>query len=145
MLAGIALGVLAFWFFTTQPEARNAATDAARKVRTTVDQFRVDDIKEELARTGSVVREKARSAGNAISDAASDARITASIKAKFLTDSDLPALQISVSTTDGMVTLSGKAPSAAIISKAVRIAFDIDGVVKVFSTIQVPPSTTAKP
>ncbi|MBM3846624.1 MAG: BON domain-containing protein [Verrucomicrobia bacterium] len=44
-----------------------------------------------------------------------------------------------------MVTLSGRAPSAEMVSRAIRIAFEIEGVVKVFSTIQIPPVPSSRP
>jgi hypothetical protein len=66
-----------------------------------------EDIKEELARSGQVVRRKAQETGRAIADATSDARITAAIKGKLLAHPELSAFSISVNTTDGVVTLAG--------------------------------------
>ena len=95
------------------------------------------DIKDELARTGQVVRRKAEEAGHAIADATADARITAAIKAKLLTTRDLSGLNISVNTTDGVVTLSGAVPSIDAISKAMLVAMETDGVKQVISALQV--------
>ena len=103
------------------------------------DHLGVEEVKAELAKTGAVVREKARRAGASISDAAANARITGLIKAKFLTDAELPSMQLGVDTTDGVVTLSGKVHSVEAVTRAVRLAFDTDGVQKVYSTIQVVP------
>jgi hyperosmotically inducible protein len=87
-----------------------------------------------------VVRRKAKEAGQAISDATADARITAAIKGKLVT-SDLPGLSISVNTTAGVVTLSGTVPSAEAISKAMLVAMETDGVKEVISTLQVKPKS----
>ena len=67
--------------------------------------MRPEDIKEDLARGGQIVRRKAREAGQAIADATADARITTAIKGKLLANRDLSALSISVNTTGGVVTL----------------------------------------
>ena len=96
-----------------------------------------DAIKDEMVRTGKVIRTKAQEAGHAIADATADARITAAIKAKLLGDQHLASLSISVSTTNGLVTLSGTATSAENISRAIQIAMETDGVTQVISTVQV--------
>ena len=103
--------------------------------------LRPEDIKEDLARSGQVVRRQARDAGKAIADATADARTTAAIKTKFLGDRNLSALSISVNTTAGIVTLSGTAPSAEAISRAMLLAMETDGVREVISTLQVKPPT----
>ncbi len=98
-----------------------------------------NDIREELARTGRIVRQKASQAGKVIADSTADARTTAAIKAKLLANRDLSGLSISVNTTDGIVTLSGSVPAAEDIGKAMVVALDTDGVKQVISTIQVKP------
>ncbi|HEX3987877.1 MAG TPA: BON domain-containing protein, partial [Verrucomicrobiae bacterium] len=75
-----------------------------------------------------------------ISDAAADARITAAIKAKLVGDPDLSAVAISVSTTDGCVTLSGSASSPDNIRKAMTLAYNTEGVNQVVSTLLVKPN-----
>ena len=99
-----------------------------------------DNIKDELSRTGKVIRRKSESVGHAISDAAADARITAAIKAKLVADPDLSAVAISVSTTDGCVTLSGSASSPDNIRKAMTLAYETEGVNQVVSTLLVKQS-----
>lgn len=140
VLVGVVIGVAGFWFVTTgrfQTGSFSGRSLSSSVAKTLSDSFRVEDIKEELARTGAIVREKAKQAGTSISDAASNARITGTIKARMLTERDLPAFQIGVDTTDGVVTLSGKVDTVENVAKAVRIAFDVDGVKKVYSTLQV--------
>src|SRR5438105_14657118 len=113
LIIGILIGAAAFWFYTTN-QGKSAAhnsgeqiQNATKSARDTVQDklkdldLRSDDIKDELARSGKVVRRKAREAGQAIADATADARITGAIKAKRLADRDLSALSIAVNTTDG--------------------------------------------
>src|ERR1700677_402741 len=96
-----------------------------------------DNIRDELAHTGTVIRRKGNAVGAALSDVAADTRITADIKAKFVADPDLSAVAISVSTTGGCVTLAGSASSPGDISKAMTLAYDTPGVTQVISTLQV--------
>src|SRR6185437_13172294 len=100
-----------------------------------------EDITNELARTGKVMREKANTAGKALKDATADGRVTAAIKAKYVKDPDLSAWDIHVSTTDGVVTLSGTVNSPDLIGKAMELALDTDGAQQVISTLQVKPKT----
>src|SRR5688572_19939546 len=148
-IAGLAVGGFAVWYFQddrAQGRARlerDSISGAGERVRTTVQdkvgEIRTEDIKRELERAGLVVREKLTKAGEVISDATADARITAAIKGKFLKEPGLSSLSISVDTTDGLVTLSGTARSHEEVTRAVRIALDTDGVKKVVSTLQVRP------
>ena len=96
-------------------------------------------MKDELARTGQVVRRKAQQAGQAIADATADSRMTGLIKAKLLVNHDLSSREFSVTTTAGVVTLSGTAASAEDISKVILLAMDTDGVREVVSKLQVAP------
>src|SRR6266550_5014592 len=117
LLIGIVIGAAVVWVYTTK-EGRSQARStgeqiesAAKSARDTIQDklkvldLRSDDIKDELARTGQVVRRKAREAGQAINDATADARTTGAIKAKLVASKDLSALNISVNTTSGIVTL----------------------------------------
>lgn len=149
LLLGVALGAAGVWFYATNrgdPRLRAAEDkvgNVAKSARDSVqDRLRVldlrsDDIKDELARTGQVVRRKAREAGQAIADATADARTTAAIKAKLIAARDLSGLNISVNTTDGVVTLSGSVSSPENVSKAMLLAMETDGVREVISTLQV--------
>src|SRR5215207_11359358 len=140
LVIGIALGAAGVWFYTTKQgrstarttgEQVETATKSARDVlqeKLNVLDLHSDDIKEELARTGTVVRRKAREAGKAISDGTADARTTAAIKGKLLGSRDLSSMSISVNTTDGIVTLSGSVSSHEDISKAMLVAMETEGV-----------------
>ena len=153
LIVGVALGAGVVWYFqagrnnsrmqAATNEAENAAKSAGDAIqeKLRVLDLRPQDVKDELARTGQVVRRKAREAGQAIADATADARITAAIKGKLVASRELSALSISVNTTSGIVTLSGTVPSTEAISKAMLLAMETDGVKEVISTLQVKPKT----
>src|SRR5438874_12557627 len=151
LLIGIILGGVAVWVYTTK-EGKSAARSTGEQIESTtksvgdtiqeklrVLDLRPEQVKEDLARTGQVVRRKTREAGQAIADATADARITGAIKGKLVGSRDLSALSISVNTTAGVVTLSGTVSSPEDISKAMLLAMDTDGVTEVISTLQVKP------
>lgn len=149
LLFGIIIGAFAVWIYRDNQEKSHPQSvgeqikDSAQSARDTVAdkwrelKLRTEDITNELAGTGRVIREKAQAAGRAIADATADARITAAIKAKLVADSGLSSLSISVNTTDGVVTLAGAVSSADQISRAISIALEVDGVNKVISTLQI--------
>ena len=151
LVLGIAIGVAVIWFYgnyRNDPRLRSAGEkveSAAKSVRdTAMNELRVlhirpEEIKDELARTGQVVRRAATDAGHAIADATADTRTTTAIKAKLVASRDLSALDISVNTTAGVVTLSGAVASPEDISKAILLAMETDGVREVVSTLQVKP------
>lgn len=143
------IGVAAYWYFTdarrresVQNAEEELAKGAARMKEAIQDKLknfslRGDDIKEELSRSGKVVRQLAHDLGAAVAEATADARITAAIKAKLVADPDLSAWTISVNTTNGVVTLSGTVASYDAIGKAMLLALEMDGVHEVISTLQV--------
>lgn len=149
LILGIAIGAGVFWYLQTNSENHrlndagdkigNAAKTATDAIQDKLRSFKLDgaDIKDELARTGRVMREKAAKAGQTISDATVDARVTAAIKTRLLRNPDLSVWDISVNTTDGVVTLSGSVSSPELIGKAMLVAMDTDGVRQVISTLQV--------
>jgi len=147
LFLGIVLLIAVIWFYgdknthaeKAKDEIKSAAVNTKDFVKDKLDDSNLstDNIKDELARTGKVVRTKAQAAGAAIADATADARITTEIKAKLLRDPDLSAISISVTTTDGRVDLTGTASSLENIRKAIRLALETDGVHEVVSTLQV--------
>src|SRR5262245_29176338 len=149
LLVGILIGAAGVWFYGTRQgksviqstgdqieSATKSARDAVQEKLRVLD-LKPEQVKEDLARSGQVVRRKAKEAGQAIADATADARITAAIKGKLLANRDLSALSISVNTTGGVVTLSGTVNSLDEISKAMMVAMETDGVTEVVSTVQV--------
>jgi hyperosmotically inducible periplasmic protein len=149
LIVGILIGAGAIWVYTTkdgQSASKNAGDQvesAAKSTRDAIQEkirtldLKPDQIKEDLDRTGKVIRRKAREAGDALADATADARITGAIKGKLLANKDLSAVGISVNTTAGVVTLSGSVNSTEDIGKAIMLAMDTDGVREVISTLQV--------
>jgi hypothetical protein len=153
LVLGVAVGGAAVWFYNNyrdDPRVRSAGQKVENAAKTTSDaaqdklralHLNPEDIKDELARTGQIVRREASKAGHAIADATADARTTAAIKGKLLASRDLSALNISVNTTAGVVTLSGFVSTTEHISKAILLAMETDGVREVVSTLQVKPKT----
>jgi osmotically-inducible protein OsmY len=144
IIIGAALGAFGYYYYEdkntrgTLEEARQSVNNSAGKFKDAL-QERLDsqEIKKELERTSMVVRDKAKRAGSAIADATADGRITTAIKSKLVAESALSVFSIHVETTDGLVTLSGTVNSHDQIGRAVQIALETDGVVKVVSTLQV--------
>ena len=119
---------------------RASATElrgAAGKVESKVPDLDTAKIADELKQTGRVVRRRAQRTAEQVAEATKDARTTAAIKAKLAFDPSLSALDVSVDTTDGRVTLAGRADSPADIARAIEIAFEQDDVYEVISTLQV--------
>ena len=160
LIVGIVLGAVGFWFVQKKaqehPEAQQryeqsisnagaAASDTAEnmsdafKAKLDTLDLRTDQIKDELSRTGKIVRRKAEDIGDKVADAASDARAITEIKAKYAMDKTLSAWSISVECSQGHVTLSGTVSSPDDIGRAVAVALEADGVRDVTSTITVKP------
>lgn len=68
------------------------------------------------------------STNQTVPDKAADAWITAKVKSEFATTKGVDATDISVSTNDGVVTLSGHVGSAAEKTKAEQVARAVKGV-----------------
>jgi osmotically-inducible protein OsmY len=127
MLLGMVIGAAGSYFYHRGGDV---------KVR--VPEGVTDDVQTQLSRYGVIIKEKARDAGHAIADATADSRATAAIKSKLATELGASSLaNISVSTSDGVTTLSGTVESQADVDKAVGVAYSTEGVHKVYSTVQV--------
>jgi len=161
LILGIICGAAAYWYIQKKaaehPEAEQryeqaasqTASNASVTAHNVTDAFRAKldtldlnggEIKDELARTGQIVRRKAQDIGEAAVSAASDARAIAEIKTKYARDPSLSVWKISVSCDKGHVKLSGTVNSPEDIGKAVALALDADGVRDVTSTIKVQPN-----
>ena len=119
-------------------EMAHHLSEAFRAKLDTLD-LRSDQIKDELARTGKIVRRQAREFGGEVADATADPRIVAAIKAKFAAAPDLSMWTISVSSDQGRVTLSGTVSTEENIGEAVALALEVNGVRDVTSTLTVKP------
>jgi len=64
----------------------------------------------------------------------SDGWITTKVKAQLMTTKDIPSTDISVTTTNGVVTLSGVLDSKAQVQKSVAVAKAVKGVHRVDSS-----------
>ncbi len=122
-------------------QARDAAISATDAISDKLSDWRLSssDIKEDLAKSGEVVRTKAKAAGHSIAAASSNSRIVAVVKAKYTLDKELHARDIEVSCDAGNVTLRGTVVNEALIGKAVALALDTDGVIQVKSLLTVLP------
>lgn len=75
---------------------------------------------------------------DSIGAAITDAAVTAKVKTTLFDDSRLTGSKISVSTSNGAVTLSGSAPNADAASAAKELAASVDGVKSVDNQINAP-------
>ena len=140
LIVGVFLTAGTCWYFVVaRKDPRVVHAWDALDAKLTVWHLRGDDIKDELSRTGRVLRRQATDFGAAMASASSDAAITGKIKAKYAIDRDLSAFSISVNTTDGRVTLAGTVTSHQQIGRAMLVALETDGVREVNSTLQVKP------
>ncbi len=132
LLIGIIVGAGAVLFLTAgQPE------DNGLEARMEALELRAEDIQQELAEQGEVVRRKAREVSDEAIDTAGDLRITATIEARMATDPELSMFDISVSTSEGKVTLTGSVESPEHVGRATALALETEGVREVVSMITV--------
>jgi hyperosmotically inducible protein len=124
MLVGLVIGAAVSYFY--------------HQGRVKVPEVHTKDVQEEVSRYGDVIKDKAKGAGAAIADVTADARATAAIKSKLASELGAGSLtSISVNTSDGLTTLSGTVASQEDLDKAVGLAYSVEGVKKVYSTLQV--------
>lgn len=109
-------------------DAGNAITEKLREWKLTP-----EDLREELKRGGEIVRTKAAQAGSSWTDA----RILTVVKAKYILDKDLSAMDINVDVDHGHVTLEGKVANSTLFGQAIVLALDTDGVTEVTSRLKV--------
>jgi len=140
LAVGVFLTAATGWYFVAvrhDPRVRHAWNSWDAQLAAL--HLRGEDIKQELARSGRVVRRQAREFGAVMAETSADAVITAKIKTKLLADRELSATGISVNTTDGHVTLAGRVATHTQVGKAILLAMDTEGVKEVTSTLQVKP------
>lgn len=94
-----------------------------------------DEVKQAASTTEAGMKDAASrtevAAGNAkdaVKEVVKDATITAQVSAGLAADKDLSAVKINVDTRDGMVTLTGPAPSPSASARATEIARNVKGV-----------------
>jgi osmotically-inducible protein OsmY len=89
------------------------------------------------AELGQNARDRVATNADKAGDTMSDAYITSATKLRLLANSETPALDINVDTTDGRVTLFGMVPTAAAKSAAEAEAHKVKGVKGVTNDLQV--------
>jgi len=92
-----------------------------------------ENIKDELAKTGQVVRSRAVEVGERMDDA----RIIAVIRGKYVVEKNLSSFDISVECHEGAVKLTGSVNSPGQIGQAVALALQTNGVHHVVSDLSV--------
>jgi len=120
------------------PAAREAGRqlqEGARKVG--------DELGPAAKQAGDALSRQAKQVGErvgpAVRRAATDAALSAAVKAKLVADPEVKASRIDVGTVDGVVTLSGRVETAAEKAAAVRVAKGTDGVRSVVDALQIGP------
>jgi osmotically-inducible protein OsmY len=129
VLAVVAVGsyMLGYWSLDqVAGTALRSAAPAAGPASTNTAGDRTD-------RLGTQAGQAARKVG----EFASDAELTAKIKAKMALDDGVRAQTIGVATTDGVVTLTGTIGSASEHDRAVRLARDTKGIRQVVDRLTV--------
>jgi hyperosmotically inducible protein len=81
-----------------------------------------------------------RPATAASAAASDDATITARVRTTLLNDTQIAATRIDVSTTNGVVTMSGSVKSKADEARAIQLARQTNGVKDVKSVLQISPT-----
>ncbi len=123
-----AVVVCTFVFLLTGCQQEGAVEKAGKKVDQTVEQ------------AGKKIEKTGNAAGNNVESAAApinDTAITARIKAEFINDSLLKVSEIEVTTTGGVVKLSGAVSSQKSIDRAQEIVRGIKDVTSVQNSLVV--------
>lgn len=125
-------------------KTKEAAVDAKDAVADKLVEWKLtpSDIKDDLAKSGRVVREKTVTAGAKVGSVIDNARLVTVINGKYVADKDLSALKINVDATDGVVTLKGTVASAELIGRAIALALNTDGVTLVVSQLTIDSGET---
>lgn len=103
--------------------AREETREAARETR--------EEAREATASADAAMDRAARDTramGAAAANKVDDASITAKVNAALAGDKELSALRVDVDTRDGVVTLSGPAPTASAKERAAELALKVKGV-----------------
>jgi hyperosmotically inducible protein len=95
--------------------------------------------------TVAVAAGPVRAADRSVGEKLDDAKITTAVKTKLTTDRMKSLVDVSVETTDGVVRLTGKVPTADDKFEAERIARRTNGVREVSNELRVESSPSASP
>jgi osmotically-inducible protein OsmY len=132
-LIGIALGAYAMRQYDRRGGADGYVAQQQQGWNRKIEEWHLtpDDVRNDLSRTGEVVRTNARAVGGELNDA----RVVATIKAKYLLDSDLSAIDIHVESHQGDVLLTGEVANRRLVGRAVALALDTGGVRRVVARL----------
>ena len=135
LIIGFGLGCYAMYRYDQAQPPPSTAAQASEKLDQKLNDWHLTkpDIESDLQKTGEVVRTKAAQAGSRIEDA----RIHAVIKSKYILDRELYGQNITIAVTSGSVLLTGSVADEGMISKAVALAMDTDGVTVVKARLSV--------
>ena len=130
VLAFVAVGayLLGYWSLdqVSMNSWRVATTPAAGSLSTSTTRERMGQLDAQAGK-----------AANTVADFLSDAELTTKIKSKMALDDSVRARTIDVSTTDGVVTLTGTVGPGAEHDQAVRLARDTKGIKQVVDHLKV--------
>ena len=111
------------------------ASSQAQKELTTEYVKDVDHVKE--VKNDMTIAKTPPAPDSTLGDKIDDASITAQVKASLLTHRSTGALRTKIETTDGVVTINGKAKNAAEKSLVTKIVTDINGVTSVINNMTI--------
>jgi hyperosmotically inducible protein len=125
-------------------KTRSGANKAAEGVGTAAGATKkgVETAAEKTAEGVGVAARETKKAAKKTGEVASDTWITTKVKAKFVDEDALKHSNISVSTNDNVVTLSGTVASEAGRERAIAIARQTDGVKNVIDKLTIAPGKT---
>ncbi len=112
---------------------KGIATSAARRALTSEYAKKVEGVKR-------VINDMKLTKPETMGEKMDDASISAQVKMTLVFHSSTSAIRTSVTTKEGVVTVSGKAQNAAEIDLVTKLAEDVDGVLDVINTMSVDAS-----
>ncbi len=118
------------------------ASSLAQKELTTEYAQDIDNVKS--VKNEMTIAKMPATPGESTGDKIDDASITAQVKSSLLAHRSTSALHTSVSTTDGVVTVSGIAKNEAEKSLVTKLVTDINGVTSVINNMIISVATAAK-
>ncbi|WP_066153088.1 BON domain-containing protein [Hydrogenophaga pseudoflava] len=87
--------------------------------------------RQDMESTAADIKREGEQAVQSVTTAATDMAITTKVKAALAADDQLSALKIDVDTVQGVVSLTGPAPSAEAAERATTLAKAVEGVTEV--------------
>jgi osmotically-inducible protein OsmY len=141
-LVGAAAGAVGHWYLQQDAgkravaEARETMAAGTEKAKLAMKQG-TEDLKEELNRTGRVIREKVTGTTPLATNAGAANAVTATVQSQLQAEPSLVNSKIHVEIANGVATLTGTVSSHEEIGTAMKLALDADGVQRVVSLLQV--------